>query len=156
MPRASNTDRIRANVKIEGLEEGIRAVRRLSREAKAEVRKAAKRIAEGLVGESSSRMRGLGAQGALVADTFKAVSGTTPTIKAGGGKKVTADGATAGEVWFGVEFGGRARPTTLQFKPHRGRDGYAFWPTVRARHDQIRDEYLDAVKAAAGPDWPFE
>lgn len=155
--RASNTSKIRMSVKIDGLDEGIRAARSLSKEAKAQVRKASKKIADDLVGEASSRMRSLGRSAALVASSFKAVSGMTPTIKAGGSSRVTPAGATAGDVWFGAEFGGQARARTQQFRPHRGTAGYAFWPTVRDRHDQIRDRYLDAVATAAGPrDWPFD
>lgn len=155
MARASNTNRVKVGVKIDGLDEGIRAMRRLDADAKKEVRAASKRIAERLVGAASSLMSSLGPQAGLVAGTFKAMAGDTPTIKAAGAKKITPDGATAGQVWFGVEFGGGARRTTRQFQPHRGKDGYAFWPTVRAQHDQIRDDYLDAVAQAAGPDWKF-
>lgn len=82
---------------------------------------------------------------------------------------------TRGDVFFGAEFGGgkfgaknrtsryqetRVRRaggmtlvrsgragggTTTQFLPHRGRDGYFFWPTVRKKKDEIAREYLMAI-----------
>lgn len=52
---------------------------------------------------------------------------------------------TRGDVFFGAEFGGGARPTTRQFLRHRGRSGYFFWPTVRKMRNQIATAYLDAI-----------
>lgn len=34
---------------------------------------------------------------------------------------------------------------TNQFPPHRGRQGYFFWPTVRAKRQDIREQYLDVL-----------
>lgn len=53
---------------------------------------------------------------------------------------------TRGDVFFGAEFGGGARPTTRQFLRHRGRSGYFFWQTVRKEKDNIAREYLDAIQ----------
>ena len=52
---------------------------------------------------------------------------------------------TRGDVFFGAEFGGGARPTTKQFLRHRGRSGYFFWPTVRKEKENIAKEYLAAI-----------
>lgn len=52
---------------------------------------------------------------------------------------------TRGDVFFGAEFGGQARPTTRQFLRHRGRSGYFFWPTVRRLKDKIAQDYLAAI-----------
>jgi hypothetical protein len=52
---------------------------------------------------------------------------------------------TRGDVFFGAEFGGGARPTTQQFLRHRGRSGYFFWPTVRNKKNEIATEYLNAI-----------
>jgi len=51
---------------------------------------------------------------------------------------------TAGDVFFGAEFGGRARKRTQQFQAHRGRRGYFFWQAVRDRRSFIAKEYMDA------------
>ena len=53
---------------------------------------------------------------------------------------------TRGDVFFGAEFGGGARPTTRQFLRHRGRSGYFFWPTVRKHKADIADAYLGAIQ----------
>lgn len=34
---------------------------------------------------------------------------------------------------------------TNQFPPHRGRQGYFFWPTVRDKRQDIREQYLDVL-----------
>jgi hypothetical protein len=53
---------------------------------------------------------------------------------------------TRGDVFFGAEFGGQARPRTQQFLRHRGRSGYFFWQTVRKEKGNIANEYLDAIQ----------
>ena len=53
---------------------------------------------------------------------------------------------TRGDVFFGAEFGGQARPNTRQFLRHRGRSGYFFWQTVRKKRDEIATEYLKAIQ----------
>ena len=53
---------------------------------------------------------------------------------------------TRGDVFFGAEFGGGARPHTRQFLRHRGRSAYFFWPTVRKEKENIAKEYLDAIQ----------
>lgn len=51
-----------------------------------------------------------------------------------------------GDVFFGAEFGGRARPTTQQFLRHRGRQGYFFWQAVRDSKSYIAVEYANAIE----------
>ena len=53
---------------------------------------------------------------------------------------------TMGDVFFGAEFGGRARKTTQQFLRHRGRQGYFFWQAVRDNKSYIVQEYSDAIE----------
>jgi hypothetical protein len=53
---------------------------------------------------------------------------------------------TRGDVFFGAEFGGQARPRTKQFLRHRGRSAYFFWPTVRKEKENIAREYLDSIQ----------
>ena len=52
---------------------------------------------------------------------------------------------TRGDVFFGAEFGGARTPKTQQFRRHRGKAGYFFWPTVRKHKKDIAKEYLDAI-----------
>ncbi|NBW21922.1 MAG: hypothetical protein EBR82_79610 [Caulobacteraceae bacterium] len=53
---------------------------------------------------------------------------------------------TMGDVFYGAEFGGRARKTTKQFLRHRGRQGYFFWQAVRDNKSYIVKEYSDAIE----------
>jgi hypothetical protein len=53
---------------------------------------------------------------------------------------------TYGDVFYGAEFGGRARKTTQQFLRHRGRQGYFFWQAVRDNKSYIVQEYSDAIE----------
>ncbi|HMM41888.1 MAG TPA: hypothetical protein PKA95_08300 [Thermomicrobiales bacterium] len=53
---------------------------------------------------------------------------------------MTAGGARVPE-FYGQEFGGGTRPRTRQFPPHRGREGYFLWPTVRRRLRTAFDEW---------------
>ena len=46
--------------------------------------------------------------------------------------RIVAGGPSAPD-WYGHEFGGGARPRTRQFRPHRGTEGYALFPTIRER-----------------------
>lgn len=52
---------------------------------------------------------------------------------------------TYGDVFFGAEFGGRAKSTTKQFLRHRGRQGYFFWQAVRDNKSYIAKEYSDSI-----------
>lgn len=54
--------------------------------------------------------------------------------------RVTAGGARVPE-FYGQEFGGGRRPRTRQFPPHRGREGYFLWPTVRRRLHTAFEEW---------------
>jgi hypothetical protein len=40
-------------------------------------------------------------------------------------------------VFYGSEFGGQARPETMQFPPYNGKTGYWFYPARRANEDQL-------------------
>lgn len=56
---------------------------------------------------------------------------------------------------IGHEFGGGRRPTTHMFPPHRGQEGYAVYPTIRAMREQIMDQYgrmLQDLTQTAFPD----
>lgn len=75
-----------------------------------------------LGGPSRLRQSGRGSISRTVA-SIRANAGQTSASVIGGGPKAPG--------FFGHEFGGGARPGTRQFPVHRGRDGYALYPTVR-------------------------
>jgi len=51
-------------------------------------------------------------------------------------------------VFFGSEFGGQARPETMQFPPYNGRTGYWFYPARRNNEDQIMAIWDKGVELA--------
>ena len=72
-------------------------------------------------------------------------------IKLDGSKIIMGNGSNdAGVMTFGTEFGGRRRRHTMQFRPHKGRDGYFFWPTVRHHSDDIKKMWDDLVLELIG------
>lgn len=74
----------------------------------------------------------------LAATTIKSQKGS---VSLGGGGRRNR----AGNMALGTEFGGQARKTTMQFRPHRGREGYFFWPTIRDSSAEIREMWDDLV-----------
>lgn len=133
-----------------------KALSRLPKEASAELRKASKAIAKDIADEAAGKARGQGGVAALVAPTIRAASDRVPVIKMGSSKKLPESGSgwthgrsgsrqTIGDVIWGAEFGGGARPTTQQFLPHKGTVGYFLWPTVRDNSDDMQDRYSEAL-----------
>lgn len=80
----------------------------------------------------------------------KGVKGGAGRIRAGGSDRLP-NGGTHGDLFFGAEFGGGARPTTRQFRPYNPR-GYWFFPTVEADeadNGSLMDAAADGLEAAA-------
>lgn len=126
----------------------VRRLNRLPQTAKQEIREAARAIAE----DEAARIRSAGGsddkQSDAVASFVRARSDRMPAIVAGGRKKAgVSGGATVSELFFGAEFGGARRPTTRQFRPWRGRQGYWFWPTLRADRGRMMERWLGALSA---------
>jgi len=68
--------------------------------------------------------------------------------------RVVAGGARAPEFW-GQEFGGRKRPRTMQFQPHKGREGYWLYPAYREVVKEIPDQFWEnAEKNVLGKIFP--
>ena len=62
-----------------------------------------------------------------------------------------ADGATItndSPVFYGSEFGGRARPETMQFPPHNGQKGYWLFPAARENADKFQKVWDAAIDKA--------
>lgn len=131
---------IRQGMYIEGLDETIRAFRALPKDVKDG--------ADDLVREVVT----------FVADETRAAASTKAEQKAAGTIKsqkfsVSLGGGgrkdRAGNMALGTEFGGQARKTTMQFRKHRGRDGYFFWPTIRANSETIKQMWDDLLEKVA-------
>jgi hypothetical protein len=129
-----------AGVRVEGLAEVNRALRALGgREFQAELRDAGKEVATHVASEAKGRAQGLGGVAAHVAPSITAAAGfTSAGVSFGGASHPAA---------MGAEFGGQGRPTTMQFQPHRGHEGYFIWPSIRDNGEFIERRYLDSVDA---------
>lgn len=119
-------------------------------------------VNEDIADEARRRATAQGGVAALVAPSIKAIKGKNPTVRMGSRKKLPRSGngwararkgkrQTIGDVVFGAEFGGGGQETTpdggstLQFKPHRGNEGFFLFPTVRENMGRIVDACADAI-----------
>lgn len=138
--------------------EGLRAaLRKLPKEAADKLKdasgEAAELVATGAQREASFVQRQpKGGAWKYLAPTIKAYRGKVPEVKIGGKRAIPGRrGTSVGDLLWGLEFGGGARPSTRQFYRHQGQRGYALWPTVRARADDTFALYsgalLDALEA---------
>ena len=144
----AKTEKVRVAVEVHGLTETTRAFRKYGKEANKEIRAASKRAVETVTPTLIAAMTSDSAQSRLVAGTVRAVSDRVPALAAGGAKRVknsTGASVPSGDVFFGAEFGGGGRPTTQQFRPHRGTEGYAFYPAFRKNFSRIIDAYYDGL-----------
>jgi hypothetical protein len=144
---------VRLRVEVDGYDAAKRKLRSLPAEARTGAREAAQRVAEMLAEEIRQRAASSGnALAQAVAGDVGIVRGAQPNVKWPGSQSATfgRNGAPVKAVIYGVEFGGGARPSTAQFRPHRGTEGYEFFPTVRDKADEIGalwetalDEWVD-------------
>lgn len=137
-------------ITLEGLN---KALKRVPREAAANLRDAAQRIAGKVAQDASTKARGLGPQAALVAGSIKATRDRVPVVKAGGSKRLPthSDGRkrvgsrqTVGDVFFGTNFGSHKY---TQFPPVTKPDRF-LWKSIKDDGEYIRDEYLNALDEA--------
>ena len=125
-----------SGVGAEGLNRLNRDLRAISSEAQGELKKANIDVAE---------MEGKRAQ-AEAYSQGSTIAHVAPSIKGGG--STTWAGIKFGSGYpeaMGAEFGGRGRPTTQQFLPWRGQEGYAIYPTIRRDDELITETWADAI-----------
>ncbi len=126
-------------VRVEGLKELRKAFRDVDKDLPKTIRAATKEIAEFLVAPAKARATAVGG----------ATSKMSPSIRAGGDQRSAfiRFGGRGYEMAGGGEFGsyrthGKDNPTarggyTTQFK-YFNREGYAVYPTIRERSEEIR------------------
>lgn len=128
---------------------GLRtALRRLPKQAGAELKDASAEIADDVATQARARAASLGGAWRHLGPTIRVARSSVPTVAIGGRKRLPGRKGprqTVGDLTFGLEFGGGRRPTTQQFMPHLGQTGYALWPTVRERSDDIGARYSRAL-----------
>jgi hypothetical protein len=129
----------RQSLYVAGLPETLKAFRALPKEVKAAsdqaIRDVTAFVASATIGAASTPAE------QLAASTIKSQKNS---VSLGGGGKRNRAGGMA----LGTEFGGQSRPRTMQFRPHRGREGYFFWPTIRDNSDQIKQMWDDLLEDA--------
>lgn len=120
---------------IDGLQETMDRFRKFPKDvrdgADALVREITKYVANQATGAAST------AAERRAARSIKAQKNTVSL--GGGGKK------SPGRMALGTEFGGGATKRTQQFRPHRGTQGYFFWPSIRQNSGTIRQMWDDMV-----------
>ena len=144
-------------IEIVGITAFLRDAAKADERFNTEMRKAAQNVAQNLVDKAKveagtvTRSR----QATEVMKGMRARRDRIPTIKLSEKSAFVSKSnpnrnrkrkVTRGDVFFGAEFGGQARPRTKQFLRHRGRSGYFFWQTVRKEKGNIATQYLDAIQ----------
>ncbi len=132
MPR----DRSEA-VSVIGLAEFQRELRQVDSKLPRELRTAGNEAAGNIVSDAQGRAS---AQGG-------ALGKAAPSIKAASQQRNAAVAIGGGSYPFalGGEFGGQGRPSTMQFQPHRGTQGYALYPAIRSGRAEFMETYADMI-----------
>ncbi len=156
MGRAGQASLAANTVQVKDLFETLRKFSKASPEFNKELRIVAYTISRDIEAkvriEAGSVSRSV--QALQVAAGLRASNDRIPTIKLRGKESFVSRSrpnskrkvkVTRADVFFGAEFGGGVRRTTLQFLRHRGQSGYFFWPTVRKRKNEIAKEYLEGI-----------
>jgi hypothetical protein len=144
-------------IQIVGITEFLRDASKADKRFDTEMRKAAQNVAENLNQKAKAEAATVtrSSQAIEVMKGMRARRDRIPTIKLSEKSAFVSKSnpnrkrkrkVTRGDVFFGAEFGGQARPRTKQFLRHRGRSAYFFWPTVRKEKDNIAREYLDSIQ----------
>jgi hypothetical protein len=144
-------------IQIKGIYEFLRDASKADPRFDKEMRIAAQKVADNLVVKAKMEAGSItrNRQATEVMKGMRARRDRIPTIKldeksgfvsASNPNRKRKRKVTRGDVFFGAEFGGQARPRTQQFLRHRGRSAYFFWPTVRKEKENIAKEYLDAIQ----------
>lgn len=94
-------------IEVEGLKPFLTRLNQLPKTAQAEIREAARTIADDESRRITSAGRSSDKQSAAVASFIRTRSDRVPAIVAGGSRRTGVEGgAKAGELFFGAEFGG--------------------------------------------------
>lgn len=130
-------------IKIVGLNKFLRVLNKIPKDMQAGIRDASQGIANDLV--SASKQAAHTPLQRMAAGGLKARRDRVPVVATSG---TVGAGVPTKDVFYGAEFGGGRRDTTRQFLPHKGRTGYFFYPTARARGEKYFDMWADAIDAA--------
>ncbi|MEV6646054.1 hypothetical protein [Amycolatopsis sp. NPDC051371] len=144
-------------VHIEGVREILRAFTVLPKDAQNAIRDHSQALARKLAVKAVVDVSAHGGpQGPNLATTVKAVRDRVPAIQVGGTRRLGRHRAPAYGMLFGSLFGMTRRSgwyasprygtsSGRQYRPHQGRDAYAFFPLVEREAATISREWHAAV-----------
>lgn len=128
-----------SDAELKGYAEFQRALNEINSAMPKDMQEAGMKIAQDWVnlakGNTNTRQQALAAQSIRVGSSEET------------GGSITADSP----VFFGAEFGGQARPTTMQFPPHMGTRGYFFYPTARSNAERFNAVWAEQIDKAMKP-----
>lgn len=123
-------------IRVHGLAELNRDLKAVGDGAQRELKQANVDIAQKEAERAQAAAHSLGGVAAHVA----------PSIKGGGGNAWAGIKFGSGQpAAMGAEFGGRGRPTTQQFQPFRGQQGYFLFPTIRRDSEDVTRSWTEAI-----------
>lgn len=140
-------------IHLVGLRELQRTMHRMSTEMTENTRKVSTMIATRAlrdVEKNAAASRG----GSQMMAAFKVYRDRVPKIGFPGGTRIAVSGAPkAGHFFYGLEFGGQGRASTMQFRPHLGKRGYFFHPTMRAKGEGYAGWFMFELYEIAKGEW---
>jgi hypothetical protein len=125
---------VASNADIQGIEQFDRALNEIQGELPKDLKEAAQQIAKEWIAAARNKATGQ-ARGPAAAMSV----GTDP------------EGATLVNdhpLFFGTEFGGQARPSTMHFPPYQGQRGYWLFPAARENVDKFQKLWDKAIDEA--------
>jgi hypothetical protein len=152
---------------VEGLNETLRALNGLDKDAKKAVKDEVQKVANLLAREVASAGQGRTKRDAWVAGTVRGTRERTPVIKIGSAKRMPVSrggqGPRASDLMFGMEFGSRGgtdNPTSRGGRPgwrfpaetppkKRGNQGTWIFPTVARQQPRVVQLWAAALETAA-------
>jgi len=159
MAKTSATTSIAAGAVVEGLNETLKALRGIDKEANKAIRDEVQKIANMMAREIAAAGRGKSKRDAFVAESVRGTRERTPVIKIGSAKRMPVSRAGAGprasDLMFGMEFGAnKSGPNGWRFpertpKLGRGNEGYWIYPTARKQQRRVLEMWAKALEKVA-------
>lgn len=159
MARSSATTPLAVGAQVEGLNDVLRALRGIDKEAANAVRNETQKIANMMSAEITAAGRQRSKRDAFVAETVRGTRERTPVIKIGAAKRMPVSrpgvGPRASDLMFGMEFGANQQgPNGWRFPertPQRGRgnEGYWIFPTARRQQRRVTEMWGQALEKVA-------
>ncbi len=164
---AAKQTNISGGAVVQGLNETLRALNRLDKDAKDAVKNEVQKVANLLAREVAAAGSGRSKRDAWVAGTVRAKRDRVPTILIGSAKRMpvsrTGQGPRASDLMFGMEFGSRGgtdNPTARGGRPgwrfpdetppkRRGNQGTWIMPTVAQQQPRVVALWAEALERAA-------